>query len=193
MNLTTICIVRHGQTDWNLQHILQGQEDIPLNETGKIQAQQSANFLKNKKNWDVIVSSNLGRARETAQIIADEIGITTIQLDERLIERDMGEASGKNYLHLTEKLDNREIDGMESDNDLVARSYKSFLDITSKYKGKNIIIVSHSETIKGILLGIDPTTNYFKIRLKNACACMIEEENSKFLVREINISNHILV
>lgn len=56
--ITTICLVRHGQTDWNALGKLQGQTDIPLNELGKIQARQCGEFLS-KNDWDVIISSPL--------------------------------------------------------------------------------------------------------------------------------------
>src|SRR4029078_4907654 len=92
--MTEICLVRHGQTDWNFQEIIQGREDIPLNEVGKKQASQSAAALQ-LDTWDVIISSPLIRAQETAQMISNAVGIHSILLDERFVERNFGEASGK--------------------------------------------------------------------------------------------------
>ena len=66
MSMTEICLVRHGQTDWNFQEIIQGREDIPLNEVGKKQASQSAAALQAEA-WDIIISSPLIRAQETAK------------------------------------------------------------------------------------------------------------------------------
>ena len=61
--MTEICLVRHGQTDWNFQEIIQGREDIPLNEVGKKQASRAAALQE--ETWDIIISSPLIRAQET--------------------------------------------------------------------------------------------------------------------------------
>ena len=76
--ITTICLVRHGQTDWNALGKLQGQTDIPLNELGKIQARQCGEFLS-EEDWDVIISSPLKRARETAEIISNYIEVPVLK------------------------------------------------------------------------------------------------------------------
>jgi uncharacterized phosphatase len=67
--ITTICIIRHGETDWNSSGRLQGREDIELNDLGRRQAIQTSGYFETES-WDVIVSSPLKRAYETAQIIA---------------------------------------------------------------------------------------------------------------------------
>ena len=68
-------------------------EDIPLNEVGKKQASQSAAALQ-EETWDIIISSPLIRAQETANEIATAVGLQSILLDERFVERNFGEASG---------------------------------------------------------------------------------------------------
>ena len=70
-----------------------GREDIPLNEVGKKQASQSAVALQ-EETWDIIISSPLIRAQETANEIATAVGLQSILLDERFVERNFGEASG---------------------------------------------------------------------------------------------------
>ena len=69
-----------------------GREDIPLNEVGKKQASQSAALQE--ETWDIIISSPLIRAQETANEIATAVGLQSILLDERFVERNFGEASG---------------------------------------------------------------------------------------------------
>ncbi len=87
--------IRHGQTDWNLKGLWQGQTDIPLNETGLKQAQNTAQRLKNRGITRVI-SSPLSRAFRTAEIIATHIG-ATLETDPRLKERYFGSYEGLNW------------------------------------------------------------------------------------------------
>lgn len=85
-----IYLVRHGQTDWNLQGRCQGLADIELNQTGVQQAEQLAKKLSKIK-IDCCFASSLKRAVKTAQIIHHG----PITLDARLVERDNGELSGR--------------------------------------------------------------------------------------------------
>ena len=87
-----IIVVRHGQTDWNVRDLLQGRTDIELNETGKSQAIETANNLKNI-NIDVIFVSPLKRTRRTAEEI-NRIRNLDVTIDERLIERGFGDYEG---------------------------------------------------------------------------------------------------
>src|SRR5659263_225716 len=90
---TVICIVRHGETDWNAQGRLQGREDIELNDAGRQQARKIAAYLSGE-HWDAVVSSPLKRAYETAQIVAGILSVSDIEVEELITERDYGEASG---------------------------------------------------------------------------------------------------
>ena len=87
-------LIRHGQTDWNLADKLQGSSDIPLNDTGRGQALEAARLLAGVE-WSAIVSSPLGRARETAEIIAAELGIELGDAYDELIERDYASHEGR--------------------------------------------------------------------------------------------------
>ncbi|ANY68887.1 phosphoglycerate kinase [Paenibacillus sp. BIHB 4019] len=90
-----IGLVRHGNTDWNKLGKIQGQTDIPLNERGVAQAVALANRLsEDQKLWDAVISSDLQRARETARIVADKLGIPLLAPDERLRERFYGDIEG---------------------------------------------------------------------------------------------------
>lgn len=85
-------IVRHGQTDWNLNGQIQGQNDIPLNDTGRTQAYNVADKLA-RFNLEYIISSDLSRAAETAQIIGDALRIN-VEYDPRLREYNFGILTG---------------------------------------------------------------------------------------------------
>jgi len=95
-----ICIIRHGETDWNKIKRLQGRENIPLNEEGINQIKGTIEYFKKYK-WDVIITSPLLRARKSAEIIAEGIELTDIIEEENFIERDYGEASGLNKWFLS--------------------------------------------------------------------------------------------
>jgi broad specificity phosphatase PhoE len=88
----TFYVLRHGQTDWNVQLRLQGSTDIPLNETGREQARVAARILASE-GITKIIASPLSRALETAQIVAAAAGIEPV-IDGRLIERNFGQFEG---------------------------------------------------------------------------------------------------
>ena len=82
---TRICFIRHGETDWNVAHRIQGQTDVPLNETGRSQALAMA-FNAGHYEFSAIVSSDLQRAVDTARMVAERRGLavsTMTQLRER--------------------------------------------------------------------------------------------------------------
>lgn len=85
--------VRHGETDWNARGVLQGHTDIPLNERGRAQARAAVALIASL-NIDLIVSSPLSRARETADIINSDLK-KRIMNDEGLRERHFGQLEGK--------------------------------------------------------------------------------------------------
>ena len=84
-----IFVVRHGQTEWNVLKKMQGSADIELNEKGLSQAQDTADMLSSET-FDVIFSSALKRAKQTAEIINNSRGLNII-FDDRLRERNFGE------------------------------------------------------------------------------------------------------
>jgi len=97
----TLVLVRHGETDWNLAGRAQGHADIPLNATGRAQARAVASVLAGfgpVRLW----SSDLMRARQTADAIAEATGLT-VECDPRLREYDAGERSGLTHEEAAER------------------------------------------------------------------------------------------
>jgi probable phosphoglycerate mutase len=90
--MTTLFVARHGQTDWNLEHRWQGWADPPLNATGRAQAAELGEAMTGR-GIAAVVSSDLRRAAETAEIAAARLGLP-VELDSRLREVDVGEWSG---------------------------------------------------------------------------------------------------
>lgn len=90
--MTAVCLVRHGETDWNLQQKCQGKTDIPLNTTGERQARETGEYVKDFS-WDIIVTSPLKRAKRTAEIINEYLHLPIVEMDD-FKERDYGDAEG---------------------------------------------------------------------------------------------------
>lgn len=87
-----ICLIRHGETDWNVSRRIQGQMDIPLNDNGRAQAQAMSSKAGGYP-FDRIYSSDLGRACDTARALADRCGLEVITMQE-LRERHFGRFQG---------------------------------------------------------------------------------------------------
>jgi 2,3-bisphosphoglycerate-dependent phosphoglycerate mutase len=85
---TRICFIRHGETDWNVAKRIQGQTDIPLNDTGRSQALAMA-FNAAHYDFSAVYSSDLGRARDTAKMVAERRGLEVNALPQ-LRERHFG-------------------------------------------------------------------------------------------------------
>lgn len=94
--MTTLLLVRHGETDWNAARRIQGSTDIPLNDTGRAQARETAASLLARFAGfaPLVVSSDLSRARETAEIIAAALGTEVTRAYPQLRERAYGVAEG---------------------------------------------------------------------------------------------------
>ena len=135
-------IVRHGETDWNKEHRIQGHQDIPLNNQGIIDAEKVKEKLKDI-DFDIVFSSPLKRAYETAKIITNK----DIIIDNRLIERYNGKLEGINDEELLQSIDWDDDNSpyeIEKLSDLSNRVF-SFLDeILDKYNNKNILVVTHA-------------------------------------------------
>lgn len=143
-----ICFVRHGQTDWNIKGLMQGREEVPLNEIGIKQAEWAAHFFhiareKYGVRWDKVVSSPLSRAEKTARIIANGAKCDNLYADKRLIERDFGELSGFHYDAYSKAISENVagVSSIETVEDLISR-VDDFIR-SSVTVGENIVVVTH--------------------------------------------------
>lgn len=150
MTETLLGLLRHGQTDWNIDLRLQGSTDIPLNETGRAQALQAASVL-NREDWDVIIASPLSRAKDTADIVAKELGMNVVIVPE-LIERSFGVAEGLDHASWRKMYESHAvIEGLESLEDLRARTTLLLDLIANEYAGQRVLAVSHGAFIRKVL------------------------------------------
>lgn len=149
--MTNFFLVRHGETDWNLVGRIQGATDIPLNDTGRAQAEATGVKMQGRK-WDVIVSSPLSRALETASIIARQIGMPEPTPVADIVERNYGEAEGMTGPELEAFYPNdTPVPGRESRPDVQARVLAAIHRLAKEYPGKNVIVVAHGGVIRSVL------------------------------------------
>ncbi len=148
MTRTTFAFVRHGQTDWNAQHRLQGWTDIPLNDAGRGQARDAVAVLSGY-GWDAIVSSPLSRAAETADIIAAGLGLGAVRRVPELTERGFGPAEG---LQAGPELDALRIPGgyrgAETKEEAARRGLAALEALAEEFRGRRVVVVAHSTLIR---------------------------------------------
>lgn len=179
MTKTTIGILRHGQTDWNIDFRLQGVTDIPLNETGISQARDAAEVI-DPNEWDLILTSPLSRARATAEIVAEVNGFAEAVIEPLLLERSFGEAEGMMHEEWRAKYaDTNVVPGGESLAELEARANLLLETLATRYRGQKVLAVSHGALIR-ILLRIVSTGEFPRDgeRLGNASMSVFKHDES---------------
>lgn len=151
-NITRICLIRHGETDWNLQHRYQGQVDIPLNALGRRQAALLAESMQ-AESWDVIVSSPLSRALDTARAVAGAVGLggTDIATDPRLVERAYGKAEGLTLAEREATWPGGNWPGLEEWEHVSVRAMTALTELAEAHRGKRILVVCHGGLINAVL------------------------------------------
>lgn len=153
-------LVRHGETDWNLQRRIQGSTDVPLNDTGRAQAKRAGELLSNRT-WDAVVASPLSRAFDTASIIAAEVGLPEPTTDSRLVERAYGDAEGLEISEVDRRYPGEtHVPGREGREDVAARALDALIEIAEAHPDKAVIVVTHGGLIRSVLHAVDPRTRH---------------------------------
>ncbi len=197
-----LIIVRHGATEWNKKGIVQGCLDIPLSDEGIMQGHLLADKLKNI-DIEYIFSSDLSRARDTAQLICDKHNLSFIE-DHRLREMDFGEWQGLSFEQITVsdklKLDtwrNRpslvKFDQGESIDDVKERALDFFNEIYTKFEHANILLVTHGSFIKILILALLSTDMdlYKNLKQDNTAVNIIKVIDKRPMLQLFNDTCHI--
>jgi len=149
--VTFISLVRHGQTDWNLARRIQGSSDIPLNDTGRAQAETTGRALAGGR-FDAIYASPLGRAFETARIISSHLGLGEPGALPAVAERNYGEAEGLTGAEILERWpEGTPVPGRESRDEVVARALPALLELGESHPDESVIVVSHGGVIGSLV------------------------------------------
>ena len=187
-------IFRHGQTDWNAQKRMQGLRDMPLNQKGKDQAYNLIPFLEKEK-VNIIYSSPLKRAKETAEIASNKK--IPIQYSDKLKERDFGILEGKTQpevrheYKIPAEMDFYEeavdlflinIKGLEKQNFLIQRIKQKLLEINNENKFKNIGISTHGALSLCFLKSLGRN----KLLKNGQVAEVLCDKNGEFILKTIH-------
>lgn len=156
--MTHLTLIRHGQTDWNLARRIQGSTDIPLNETGREDARLAAESLASGTHHAVYTSPLL-RAKETAEIIADRLGLEVVGEVPDIREREFGDGEGmlvEDYISTYGDW-HAEVPGAESLDQVGERAIAALHTIArearrrSAPQAESVLVVAHGGVIRAVI------------------------------------------
>jgi len=199
--LTEIILVRHGETEWNVQEVFRGRIDIELNETGLRQAELLAEYLSGIK-LDAVYSSPLKRALNTAQAIASHHKLE-VKISPGLIDFDFGKWQGLSHQEIKRRykklyvqwLENPHLIRMpdgESLNGVRKRALGVVNEVVAKHEG-TIVLVSHRVVNKVLicaLLGLD-NSHFWNIRQDTCGITTFNYINEHFILTKHNDTSYL--
>ena len=201
--MPTLVLVRHGQSQWNLENKFTGWVDVPLTEQGEKEAKRAGQNLKGMR-FDIAFTSDLQRAQKTLAIVLQETGQTglTIIKDKALNERHYGALQGLDKGQTTAKYGEEQVkvwrrsydvpppkddQGFsESLKDTAARTLPYFDDKIVPYlkEGKNVIVAAHGNSLRSIVMHLEHLTKeqVLELNLETAVPRVYEmDKNLKIL------------
>jgi len=200
--MTRIILIRHGETVWNAEGRIQGHEDIALSERGVRQAQLVAERLSNIQ-IHAVYSSDLLRAKETAEIIAARHGLK-VNPTSALREAYLGSWQGKTLAEVAETdpelvalwLSNSAVHRppkAEKLEDVQARAVAAVKQITEDHPDQNVAVVAHGGPIKAIICwAIEaPISSMRLIRLDNGSITCIRGDKTRMRLEVCNDTCHL--
>jgi alpha-ribazole phosphatase len=200
--MTHLLLVRHGETEWNDQARYQGWEDVPLSSSGGEQAKNLAERLA-REPITAIYSSDLRRAHETAQIVAERLG-KAVMLEPRLREANLGEWQGLTYTDVRRRYfqDNDPVPayfvdtpppGGESLRQLQTRVMDAVESIATQHTDETVLIVTHGGCLKALVcgwLGI-ALSSYWQLRFDSASISQVSLYPAGAIVSYLNDTAHL--
>ena len=203
--MNNLILLRHGQSQWNLENRFTGWEDVPLTFKGIEEAKAAGQILsKNKINVDTIFSSILQRANKTAELAVKEMNIKTLWKDEKLImqrdyslnERDYGDLVGLNKEETSRKFGKDQVHIWRRSYDIPPPGGESLENVVERVKpffskfiqpeinrGKNVLMVAHGNSLRATMIqvGLYRTEEISKIELPTGKPFIINYESGKVI------------
>lgn len=191
---TEFVLIRHGETAWNATGRLQGGSDIPLSDRGVEQAITVANELRGTV-WDLIVSSPLQRAYQTAVHIVVELGLdeSDIVTNSELRERSYGLAEGLTIAEREERFPDGMWPEAESSDEMNVRAGAALHALAETYSGKRVLIVAHGGWIRAALRvasGFDPAIIHLNI--PNTSRTYMSHDGERWQVGDVGAAGHLV-
>jgi broad specificity phosphatase PhoE len=191
-------LIRHGETDWNKNRQIQGQLDVPLNVNGVSQAQRIAKRLSALP-LNAIYSSDLLRAKQTAEEIKRHHEHTQLVTFNDLRERSFGDWEGLFYDQLTDLYPdytpNKEVGGMygiETIESMQSRGMERLTNFTSIHQDEHIAVVSHGALINTLLHHLSKGVyGPGKSRLGNTCLNHLSFKDGAWIIHAVNDTTHL--
>ena len=200
--MTSIYLVRHGQTAWNKEEVFRGRTDIPLNETGLKEAAMAADYFRPLQ-LDAIYSSPLARAWQTAREIAKHHTLQ-VQPLAGLIDMSFGSWEGRPLKEVRENDQERyrlwaeephrvKFPGGETLEQVRARAMAALESVIEKHPEKTVILVSHRVINKVLLcavLGLD-NSHFWQLAQDTTAINLIKCKNKNYILSLMNESCHV--
>jgi probable phosphoglycerate mutase len=201
-------LIRHGETDWNAQRRWQGMADIPLNAQGEAQARALADYLAaTDERFDLIISSDLSRARATAAPLAARFGLTP-EADPRLREIAVGAFEGLSgeevqtryadeYRRMREDYLNFVFPGGESRKMVQARAYEALTELLARVEAddaavRHIALVTHGGVIALLLAKLFPHDGRLAATpILNTSMSILRHEGHHWTLEALAITPHL--
>ncbi|MBN2522426.1 MAG: histidine phosphatase family protein [Bacteroidales bacterium] len=202
MEKTWITLIRHGETEWNVAMRLQGVKDSNLTSKGLKQAELVAGKLCKRK-FDIIISSDLGRAIKTAEIIASKTRLNIIR-DQTLRERNFGIMEGLTREEISEKYPDvisgymkrkvsYAIENGESLTEFYDRVTQGLNRIISIHKGEKILIITHGGVLDCMIRMVFnyPLSGIRNFTINNASINVFSVKNKQWILEEWGNVDHL--
>ena len=200
--MTSIYVIRHGQTAWNKEEIFRGRSDVPLDETGLKQAEFAGEYLKEIR-IDAIYSSPLSRAWQTAEKIG-QLHDLKVNLLGGIVDMSFGNWEGRSLKEIQE-IDQEtyrmwreephlvKLPGGETLEEVKVRSMAALEEVIQRHSRKTVVLVSHRVICKVLIcaiLGLD-NSHFWQITQDTTAINLIRYKEGKYILSLLNETCHL--
>ena len=203
--MNKLVLLRHGQSQWNLENRFTGWKDVPLTEQGMVEARNAGNLIKkNNIQFDKIFSSELQRANRTAELAIKEANMQHLfknnnlvyTRDQSLNERDYGDLVGLNKTETAEKFGKEQVHVWRRSYDIPPPNGESLKDVVNRVSpfftnnvqplilnGKNILIAAHGNSLRAIMImvGLYEPKEISSIEIPTGSPFCLKYDNGKLI------------